>query len=56
MPAGKYYPYETLIGQVVMGENCYEYDISGEGMPGKIIPEMKLESGLSFLKAGLKIL
>ena len=45
---------DSIIGQVVIGENCYEYDISGEGIPSKIIPEMKLESGLSFLEDRVK--
>jgi adenosylhomocysteine nucleosidase len=35
---------EMIVGTVVLGTSCLEYDISGYGLPHRIIPEMKLPS------------
>jgi adenosylhomocysteine nucleosidase len=37
------------IGEVVVGELCYEYDLSGSGFPSRSLREMKLPSGFTFL-------
>lgn len=39
----------SLIGEIIISEVCYEYDISGSGFPRRIIPEMKLPSAFEFL-------
>jgi len=41
----------AVIGDVVVGELCYEYDLSGSGIPSQSLREMKLPSGFSFLDA-----
>jgi adenosylhomocysteine nucleosidase len=35
---------EIIVSTVVLGTSCLEYDISGYGLPYRIIPEMKLPS------------
>ncbi len=40
---------DSSIGEIMLGEICYEYDISGSGFPRRVIKEMKLPSGFSFL-------
>lgn len=40
---------DLIVGGVVFGVSCLEYDISGNGMPDRIIPEMKLPSAIGFL-------
>jgi len=35
---------ELIVNSVVLGVSCLEYDISGYGLPHRIIPEMKLPS------------
>ena len=42
----------ALIGEMVVGELCYEYDLSGSGIPARSLREMKLPSGFSFFDAG----
>lgn len=39
------------IGQIIIAESCYEYDITGSGLPRRVIPEMTLKSAFSFLSA-----
>ena len=38
-----------VVGAVVIGRSCVEYDISGSGLPRRIIPEMRLPSALALL-------
>jgi adenosylhomocysteine nucleosidase len=38
-----------VVGAVVVGRTCVEYDISGSGLPRRIIPEMRLPSALALL-------
>jgi adenosylhomocysteine nucleosidase len=38
-----------VVGAVIVGRSCVEYDISGSGLPRRIIPEMRLPSVLSLL-------
>lgn len=38
-----------VVGAVVVGRSCVEYDISGSGLPRRIIPEMRLPSALALL-------
>ena len=33
-----------IVGTIVLGVSCLEYDISGYGLPHRVIPEMKLPS------------
>jgi adenosylhomocysteine nucleosidase len=40
---------DMIVNAIVLGTPCLEYDISGNGLPHRIIPEMKLPSGLDFL-------
>ncbi len=40
---------DLIVGALVLGTSCLEYDISGNGLPDRIIPEMKLPSGLDVL-------
>jgi len=40
----------SLIGEIIISEICYEYDISGSGFPRRIIPEMRLPSAFEFLE------
>jgi len=40
---------ELIVSTVVLGMSCLEYDISGYGLPHRIIPEMKLPSILELL-------
>lgn len=40
---------ELVVGTVVIGRSCVEYDIAGSGLPRRIIPEMRLPSALSLL-------
>jgi nucleoside phosphorylase len=39
----------TVIGEIVLGRECFESDISGTCFPRNRIPEMRLPSALSFL-------
>jgi nucleoside phosphorylase len=41
----------TVIGEIVLGRECYESDISGSCFPRNRIPEMRLPSALGFLPA-----
>lgn len=43
---------DLIVGGIVLGVSCLEYDISGDGMPNRIIPEMKLPSAIGFLPRG----
>jgi adenosylhomocysteine nucleosidase len=38
-----------VVGAAVIGRSCVEYDISGSGLPRRIIPEMRLPSALALL-------
>jgi adenosylhomocysteine nucleosidase len=38
-----------VVGAVIVGRSCVEYDISGSGLPRRIIPEMRLPSALALL-------
>jgi adenosylhomocysteine nucleosidase len=38
-----------VIGAAIIGRACVEYDISGSGLPQRIIPEMRLPSALALL-------
>jgi adenosylhomocysteine nucleosidase len=40
---------DLIVGAVVLGLSCLEYDISGYGLPHRIIPEMKLPSVFELL-------
>jgi adenosylhomocysteine nucleosidase len=40
---------DLIVNAIVVGLSCLEYDISGSGLPGRIIAEMKLPSGLELL-------
>ncbi|MGA2478873.1 MAG: hypothetical protein ABSG63_09010 [Spirochaetia bacterium] len=40
---------DLIIHTVVLGTSCLEYDISGNGLPYRIIQEMKLPSAFDFL-------
>jgi adenosylhomocysteine nucleosidase len=40
---------ELVVGTVVIGRSCVEYDIAGSGLPRRIMPEMRLPSALSLL-------
>jgi adenosylhomocysteine nucleosidase len=40
---------ELIINAVVLATSCLEYDISGTGLPQRIIPEMRLPSALELL-------
>jgi adenosylhomocysteine nucleosidase len=40
---------DLIVGGVVIAESCLEYDISGTGLPHRIIPEMKLPSSFALL-------
>ncbi|HEY9594767.1 MAG TPA: hypothetical protein VHE79_09835 [Spirochaetia bacterium] len=40
---------DLIIGAVVLGAGCIEYDISGTGLPRRLIAEMKLPSVLELL-------
>jgi adenosylhomocysteine nucleosidase len=48
---------DLIIRAVVVGTSCLEYDISGGGMPSRIIAEMRLPSAFDFLprKDGQKL-
>lgn len=35
---------EMIVSAIVLGTSCLEYDISGYGLPNRVIPEMKLPS------------
>jgi len=35
---------DMIVGAIVLATSCLEYDISGNGLPDRIIPEMKLPS------------
>ena len=35
---------EMIVSTIVLGMSCLEYDISGYGLPNRVIPEMKLPS------------
>jgi adenosylhomocysteine nucleosidase len=37
------------VNSIVLGAGCLEYDISGSGLPARIIPEMRLPSGLQLV-------
>lgn len=38
-----------VAGAVILGRSCVEYDISGSGLPRRIIPEMRLPSALALM-------
>jgi len=40
---------ELIVNSIVIGLDCLEYDISGSGMPARIIPEMRLPSAFRLL-------
>jgi len=40
---------DLIVNSIVVGLRCLEYDISGNGLPDRIIPEMRLPSGLDLL-------
>jgi nucleoside phosphorylase len=40
---------ELSVNSVVVGITCLEYDISGSGLPARIIPEMRLPSALQLV-------
>ncbi len=40
---------ELIVKAIVLGTSCLEYDISGNGLPSRIIQEMKLPSALELL-------
>jgi adenosylhomocysteine nucleosidase len=40
---------ELIVGALVLGMSCLEYDISGYGLPHRIIPEMRLPSVFEIL-------
>jgi len=40
---------DLMVNSIVIGVTCIEYDISGSGLPARIIPEMRLPSGLQLL-------
>jgi adenosylhomocysteine nucleosidase len=42
------------VGQFVLGLDCHEYDIAGDGFPARAIPEMRLPSALSLMGADLR--
>ena len=37
---------DLIVNSIVIGLTCLEYDISGSGLPARIIPEMRLPSAL----------
>ena len=40
---------DLIVNSIVIGLTCLEYDISGSGLPARIIPEMRLPSALQLL-------
>jgi len=40
---------DLIVNSIVVGVTCLEYDISGNGLPDRIIPEMRLPSGIDLL-------
>ncbi|MBA7680149.1 5'-methylthioadenosine/S-adenosylhomocysteine nucleosidase [subsurface metagenome] len=44
----------AIVGEIIVGENCFEYDISGSGFPQQKIPEMKLPSAFKVLDSAVK--
>ena len=40
---------DLIVNSIVIGFTCLEYDISGSGLPTRIIPEMRLPSALQLL-------
>jgi nucleoside phosphorylase len=42
------------VGQFLLGLDCHEYDIGGDGFPVRAIPEMRLPSALSLLRGELR--
>ncbi len=40
---------DLIVNSIVLAVGCIEYDISGSGLPSRIIPEMRLPSGLQIL-------
>ncbi|MFI5368853.1 MAG: hypothetical protein ACHQ1F_07550, partial [Spirochaetia bacterium] len=40
---------ELIVRAIVLGLSCLEYDISGDGLPRRILQEMKLPSAFDFL-------
>jgi adenosylhomocysteine nucleosidase len=38
-----------VVGAVIVGRSCIEYDIAGTGLPRRIIPEMRLPSAMALL-------
>lgn len=40
---------ELIVNSIVLGLDCLEYDISGSGLPSRIIPEMRLPSAFRLL-------
>jgi len=40
---------ELVVNSIVIGLTCLEYDISGTGLPVRMIPEMRLPSGFQLL-------
>jgi len=48
---------DLIVNSILFAVSCLEYDISGNGLPGRVIAEMKLPSALAFLprKEGQKL-
>ena len=44
----------SLIGEIIIADECYEYDISGSGFPRRVIPEMRLPSAFEFIEMSEK--
>ena len=40
---------DLIVNAIVLGTSCLEYDISGNGLPHRIIPEMRLPSAFDIL-------
>jgi adenosylhomocysteine nucleosidase len=40
---------DLIVNGIVFAQSCLEYDISGNGMPSRIIPEMRLPSAIELL-------
>jgi len=40
---------DLIVNAIVLGTSCLEYDISGSGLPHRIIPEMRLPSAFDIL-------
>ncbi len=40
---------DLIVNSIVLGLSCLEFDISGSGLPARIIPEMRLPSALQII-------